>query len=182
MDQDDSQCVLVTGGSGLIGKAIAHEVDKSLDSWTKRGLKFIFVSSREADLTDIKQTCSLFREHKPSYVIHLAAKVGGLFANMNDNDTFFRVNQAINNNVLRCASEYRVKKCISCLSTCIFPDKIEYPLDETKVRSTGDIVSRSYGRLCNILNLQLNYLLRFIWDLRTVRIPATPLPSDRLIC
>ena len=27
----------------------------------------------------------------------------------------------------------QVKKCVSCLSTCIFPDQIKYPIDETMV-------------------------------------------------
>ena len=27
----------------------------------------------------------------------------------------------------------QVKKCVSCLSTCIFPDKTTYPIDETMV-------------------------------------------------
>lgn len=134
MDNDDQiEVVLVTGGSGLVGKAIQRVLGEDQDEWNRKRFKFVFVSSKDGDLTDPRQTCSLFQQHKPNYVIHLAAKVGGLFKNMNDNDAFFRVNQWINNNVLRCASEHGVKKCISCLSTCIFPDKIDYPLDETKV-------------------------------------------------
>lgn len=26
-----------------------------------------------------------------------------------------------------------MQKVVSCLSTCVFPDKVEYPLDETKI-------------------------------------------------
>ena len=29
----------------------------------------------------------------------------------------------------------QVKKCVSCLSTCIFPDKTTYPIDETMVHN-----------------------------------------------
>ena len=39
----------------------------------------------------------------------------------------------INDNVLATSLEYKVKKVISCLSTCIFPDKTTYPIDETMV-------------------------------------------------
>jgi len=39
----------------------------------------------------------------------------------------------INDNVLSVAYQTGVKKVISCLSTCIFPDKTTYPIDETMV-------------------------------------------------
>jgi GDP-L-fucose synthase len=39
----------------------------------------------------------------------------------------------INDNVLSVAYQTGVKKVTSCLSTCIFPDKTTYPIDETMV-------------------------------------------------
>jgi len=39
----------------------------------------------------------------------------------------------INDNVLHSAYENKTQKVISCLSTCVFPDKVEYPLDENKI-------------------------------------------------
>lgn len=66
-------------------------------------------------------------------MIHLAALVGGLFKNLRQNLDFFRINSKINDNVLSAAYEIGVKKVVSCLSTCIFPDKTTYPIDETMV-------------------------------------------------
>jgi GDP-L-fucose synthase len=43
------------------------------------------------------------------------------------------VNAAMNDHVLRCAHECNVTKVISCLSTCIFPDKTTYPIDESAI-------------------------------------------------
>ena len=40
---------------------------------------------------------------------------------------------AINENVLSVAYDTGVRKVVSCLSTCIFPDKTTYPIDETMV-------------------------------------------------
>ena len=68
-------------------------------------------------------------------MIHLAAKVGGLYGNMKANLEFFRINMAINDNVLSLAKEFKVEKVVSCLSTCIFPDKTTYPIDETMVHN-----------------------------------------------
>ena len=72
----------------------------------------------------------IFEKYKPDYVIHLAAHVGGLFKNMNSKVDMFEKNILINYNVLNCCNIYNVKKLVSCLSTCIFPDKINYPINE----------------------------------------------------
>lgn len=123
--------VLVTGGSGLVGKAIEDVVGTHPELY--QHLDFVFVGSKNADLSDKEAAKKLFNEVKPQYVIHLAAMVGGLFKNMSNNLDFFRVNMAINDNVLSSCHEVGVKKVVSCLSTCIFPDKTTYPIDETMV-------------------------------------------------
>ena len=79
--------------------------------------------SRACAHRDRAQTKAIYDKYKPNHVIHLAAKVGGLFANMKYKVEFWRDNVAINDNVLHCAMEAGVDRVISCLSTCIFPDK-----------------------------------------------------------
>jgi len=41
----------------------------------------------------------------------------------------------MNNNVMECCHEFGVEKLVSCLSTCIFPDKTTYPIDETMIHN-----------------------------------------------
>jgi GDP-L-fucose synthase len=73
----------------------------------------------------------MFEIHFPNKVIHLAANVGGLFKNMNKKVEMLEKNIMINYNVIKCAHDYKVKKLIACLSTCIFPNNIEkYPITE----------------------------------------------------
>jgi len=48
---------------------------------------------------------------------------------------FWRYNIAINENVLHNAFMYKCKKVVSCLTTCIFPDKTTYPIDETMLHN-----------------------------------------------
>uniref|UniRef100_A0A8C4N5G5 GDP-L-fucose synthase n=1 Tax=Eptatretus burgeri TaxID=7764 RepID=A0A8C4N5G5_EPTBU len=124
--------VLVTGGSGLVGKALERAVS---DSEKCEGFKWIFLSSKDADLTSVEQTRLLFEKHKPTHVVHLAAMVGGLFRNLQYNLDFLRNNLHMNDNVLHCAFEAGVKRVVSCLSTCIFPDKTTYPIDETMIHN-----------------------------------------------
>ena len=83
----------------------------------------------------MEETRILFAKYKPTHVVHLAAMVGGLFHNMNNNLDFFRNNMKINDHVLLLCHEYNVKKVVSCLSTCIFPDKTSYPIDETMIHN-----------------------------------------------
>ena len=121
-----SKKLLITGGSGLVGRAINAIKDK----YIKHDIEFIFSSSSECDLTNYQQTDNYFNKIRPDYVIHLAANVGGLFKNMNNKVKMLEKNVLINYNVLNCCHKYNVSKVISCLSTCIFPDKIEYPIKE----------------------------------------------------
>lgn len=132
--------ILVTGGTGLVGSALQRVIQtEPLGSrFGKRteNEKWIFLSgSRDGDLREADQTMAIFEKHQPTHVIHLAAIVGGLFANMKHNATFLRDNIRINENVLWAAKEFKCKKVISCLSTCVFPEKITYPIDETMVHN-----------------------------------------------
>ncbi|KEP65350.1 UNVERIFIED_CONTAM: GDP-L-fucose synthetase [Hammondia hammondi] len=86
-----------------------------------RGVAFVFVGSRHADLRDYRQTETLFLRYRPQSLIHLAARVGGLFDNTAHNLEFFQDNVRINDNVVRVAHLLQVGKAVFCLSTCIFP-------------------------------------------------------------
>ncbi len=115
--QEHPLCVLVTGGSGLVGSALRSVSGPELK------YKFIFMSSRDCDLTEYDATLRYFRMIAPHAVIHLAAAVGGLFKNMRCKVDMFETNMRINMNVLRVCHELGVSKVVSCLSTCIFPDE-----------------------------------------------------------
>jgi len=109
--------ILVTGGSGMIGSALA-EISPG-----------IFLSSRDVDLTSESETFHIFEKLRPTSILHLAANVGGLYKNMNDSVGMLEDNLKINMNVLKVAHAIGVTRLVSCLSTCIFPDRIEYPID-----------------------------------------------------
>lgn len=108
---------LVTGGTGLVGSAIIADVKVN----------------RKYDLTNPDICDSMFNEHKPTHVIHCAAKVGGLGGNMNYKGEYFHDNIMINTNVIESARKVGVTNLVSFLSTCVFPDNIEYPLTENKI-------------------------------------------------
>lgn len=124
--------ILVTGGTGLVGKGIEAviraEGGKANEQW-------IFLGTRDADLTKFDATKAAFERHKPTHVIHLAAKVGGLFKNLKYKVEMWKDNADMNNNVMECCRIFKVEKLVSCLSTCIFPDKTTYPIDESMLHN-----------------------------------------------
>lgn len=66
----------------------------------------------------------------------------------------------MNDNVLLVSHETKVQKVVSCLSTCIFPDKTTYPIDETMIHN-GPPHESNYGysyakRLIDITNRAYN--------------------------
>jgi GDP-L-fucose synthase len=123
--------ILVTGGSGLVGQGIKAVVEREAVT----GERWVYLTSKDGDLRDKEATRLIFEKHRPTYVIHLAARVGGLFSNMKYKVEFWRENVAINDNVLHWSKEFGVSKVVSCLSTCIFPDKTSYPIDETMIHN-----------------------------------------------
>lgn len=153
MSAENKKVVLVTGGTGLVGSGIKYVVENEEKNDNE---SFIFLSSKDVDLTNREATLKYFQEHKPTHVIHLAAMVGGLFKNLKFNLDFFRINSQINDNVLSVAKETGVIKVVSCLSTCIFPDKTSYPIDETMIHN-GPPHNSNFGysyakRMIDVLN------------------------------
>lgn len=118
--------VLVTGGSGMVGQAIKKLIDIRVDEE-----EWLFISSKDVNLTDYDSTFNFFQSWNPTHVIHLAANVGGLYKNLASNIDMYYDNTLINMNVLKACNEIGVEKIICCLSTCIFPDKVDkYPINE----------------------------------------------------
>lgn len=100
----------------------------------------------------------IFQKYTPTKVVHLAASVGGLFANMNFKADMFRDNILINDNVIKCAHDFKVSKVLSCLSTCIFPDKTSYPIDEDMIHNGPPHTSNlGYAYAKRMLDVQNKY-------------------------
>lgn len=123
--------ILVTGGSGLVGQALKELIENTN---VKNEDEFFYVSSKICDLIKEEEVDKLFNSIKPHIVIHLAANVGGLYCNLQNNYNMFIDNLTLNNNILNSCKKYNVKRLINILSTCIFPnDNIIYPLTSAQM-------------------------------------------------
>lgn len=112
---------LLTGAGGLVGSTINADL--------------VISNRHQVDLRNWDATYYYFEDFQPDAVIHTAAKVGGLGANMNHMAEFYRDNVMINTNVLEAARRTGVKKVVSFLSTCIFPALAQYPLTEDQLHN-----------------------------------------------
>jgi len=111
---------LVTGGTGFLGKRL----QKKQPDW-------MYLSSADCDLTDAKMVHEMFGDIKPEAVVHLAARVGGIKDNIENQADFFYVNTAMNTNVIHEAHKHNINRVLSSLSTCAFPEGLQFfPFDE----------------------------------------------------
>jgi GDP-L-fucose synthase len=123
--------IMITGASGMVGKALREKLGEADN--------IFYISSKpkdgyiSCDLRGEVETRQLFDAYKPDYVFHLAARVGGISANQNYLGDFYEDNIRINTNVLRFSKNYNVKKVLSLLSTCVYPNKVNYPLKEQTI-------------------------------------------------
>jgi len=112
--------ILVTGGSGLVGSQF-------------RGGQFERISSKHGDLRDRKFVSNLIQSSNYEGVIHCAGKVGGVLSNSQKPAEFYYDNITINTNIIDESMKKGIKKLVFFSSTCVFPDKVEYPLSPDKI-------------------------------------------------
>ena len=153
--------ILVTGGSGMVGKHLKEILPDA-----------IYVGSKDYDLRNWLEVEDLFEKYTPTHVIHLAAKVGGIQDNINKPAEYFDDNILINTHILKASYKHKVKKVIGILSTCIYPDKVDkYPMREEDLflgPPTPTNFSYGYAKRCLAVQIdaynmqygtQWNYLI-----------------------
>lgn len=151
--------ILVTGANGMVGRQVMATCKRY--GWVAEGY-----GSLEYDLRDPMQTEALFEQHKPTHVIHLAARVGGVKMNMDNQAEMFHDNVFINANVLRQCEKEIVKKAISVMSTCVYPDKVSYPISEKDLHN-GEPHSTNFAyayakRMLDVQSRAINEKVGFV--------------------
>ena len=127
--------ILITGGTGMVGSAF-----KKIET----PHELIFLGSAQYDLRSGADASLMVSDYSPDSIIHLAARVGGVKGNTDFVADFFSDNIRINTNVLDAAKNHGVAKVISLLSTCVYPDEVNYPLTEEQIHN-GPPHSSNFG-------------------------------------
>ena len=116
--------VLVTGGSGFLGRVVCAKL-------TERGASDVFIPrSRDFDLTLPDHVEKLFADQSPDLVIHLAARVGGIGANMKNPATLYLTNLLMGTYVIEEARRREIDKTVIVGTICSYPKFTEVPFKE----------------------------------------------------
>lgn len=121
--------VLVTGGTGMVGKSLEQLIGSDTTN------TYVFLSSKDCDLRNEQAVDQVFSSGNYHSVIHLAAKVGGLYNNLENNYQMLVDNIKINTNILECCKKYKIKRLTNVLSTCVFGNDLVYPLTSDQMHT-----------------------------------------------
>ncbi len=110
-----NKCILVTGGTGFLGKHLVAKL-KEL------GCKDIFIlRSRDYDLVQMASVKKLYKDAQPDIVIHLAAKVGGIGANEENPGKFFYDNLMMGIQMMEIGRQSGIEKFVAIGTICCYP-------------------------------------------------------------
>ena len=110
--------VLITGGTGFLGKAVVNTLQSK---------------GRSVDLTCHKETLEYFAMKKPEVVIHLAATVGGIGANKENPGLFMYNNLVMGANTIEASRLNKVDKFIMVGTVCAYPKFTPVPFKEEDI-------------------------------------------------
>lgn len=119
--------VLVTGGSGQLGKSLKRVAGRDFPD-----LDMVFLSSSDADLRDKGACLDVFQSGYDA-VIHAAARVGGIQSNIDHPVEYLADNLLINTHVINAAFDTGVENFVFIGSSCMYPKDYRQPLVETDV-------------------------------------------------
>ncbi len=118
--------VVVTGGAGFLGRVVVAKLKE-------RGCKpanILIPRRRDFDLTREDDVKRLYAEMRPDVVVHLAAEVGGIGANMDNPGRFFFANMAMALHLIEHARLNNLKKFVQVGTICAYPKFTPVPFKE----------------------------------------------------
>lgn len=124
MSPDKSSVIVVTGGRGFLGQAVVERLASS-------GYRNVHTfGSRDFDLTKEADAEKMFFYYRPEVVLHLAARVGGIGANIRNPGKFCYDNLTMGVHVIEKSRKYNVKKLVITGTVCGYPKFAVVPFEE----------------------------------------------------
>lgn len=122
--------ILVTGGSGFIGKAVVENLIRVRNVDARQ---IVVPNSKTDDLRAYANCLRLMRDQKIDVVIHLATKIGGVGYSSKFPATQYYNNILIDLQVVEAAKEAGAQKVVMTSSACAYPRETTYPMVEEEV-------------------------------------------------
>ena len=121
--------ILITGASGFLGSFVLDKIKNKYST----DIEIYNPRSFEYDLIDYNMVNDMYSKYKPNVVIHLAAEVGGIGANMENPGRFFYANASMGINMVEGARVYGVDKFIFVSTVCGYPKYAKVPFLESEM-------------------------------------------------
>ena len=121
-----NRTVVVTGGAGFLGSHVVRRLESS-------GARVVVPRHAEHDLTKHGVAEQYFSSHRPSHVIHLAARVGGIGYNQAEPAPLFLDNLQMGVNVIEAARTAGVEKTTILGTVCSYPKFTPVPFREESI-------------------------------------------------
>jgi GDP-L-fucose synthase len=122
-----NQRVVVTGGAGFLGSFVVEQL-------RARGVRDIIIPrSRDYDLVDIAGVRKLYDDAKPDLVIHLAAQVGGIGANLKNPGKYFYDNLMMGVQLIEEGRRRGLGKLVAAGTICAYPKFAPVPFREEDI-------------------------------------------------
>jgi len=165
---DANAKILVTGGSGMVGAALLRRLRAD-------GYRKVLAPRRaELDLCDPAAVHAYFVQHRPQHVFMLAARVGGIAANIADPVGFLDENLRITLNLFAACQRHGTQKNLYLGSSCVYPRECPQPMREEYLL-TGPLEPTNEGyALAKVAGLKAAAYYHQQFGLKT----ACPLPSN----
>jgi GDP-L-fucose synthase len=145
--------VLVTGGRGFLGRAVCARL-------RQRGVgRLVTPGSADHDLRRSDQVARLFAEVQPDLVIHLAARVGGIGANMARPADLYLDNLLMGTYVIEQARLSGTPKTVVTGTICSYPKHTPVPFSEGSLwQGYPEETNAPYGiaKLAQLVQAQAN--------------------------
>ena len=116
--------ILLTGSNGFLGKHVKNILNN---------YDLLCPSKKELDLTEYEKVLEYMYKNKPEKVIHLAATVGGIGANMNSPGYFMYQNLLMGLNLVECSRKCGVNHFVFVGTVCSYPKFAKIPFKENEI-------------------------------------------------
>jgi len=120
--------ILVTGGSGFLGKSVVRFLSMYSDSY-----EILTPSHDQCDLMELPQVRGFMRLYRPDYVVHLAASCGGIGINREQPGKFIYNNLQIGMNLIEESRKHGVEKIVNVGTVCSYPKYTQVPFRESEI-------------------------------------------------